>query len=65
MGLKRSIVEGEWEMWWEGHVSAAGRYDRQAVVDHANDLTQKIRSKFTNFLKALGVDILTGFGTIL
>ncbi|KAJ1380609.1 Pyridine nucleotide-disulfide oxidoreductase, class I [Sesbania bispinosa] len=45
-------------------VSAAG-YDRQAVADHANNLASKIRGNLTNSLKALGVDILTGFGTIL
>ncbi|KAJ1383280.1 Pyridine nucleotide-disulfide oxidoreductase, class I [Sesbania bispinosa] len=45
-------------------VSAAG-YDRQGVADHANNLASKIRSNLTNSLKALGVDILTGFGTIL
>ncbi|KAL7210574.1 hypothetical protein ACSBR1_032018 [Camellia fascicularis] len=45
-------------------VSAAG-YDRQGVADHANNLASKIRSNLTNSLKALGVDILTGVGTIL
>ncbi|CAJ1963264.1 unnamed protein product [Sphenostylis stenocarpa] len=45
-------------------VSVAG-YDRQAVADHANNLASKIRGNLTNSLKALGVDILTGFGTIL
>ncbi|KAL6952317.1 Dihydrolipoyl dehydrogenase 2, mitochondrial [Sarracenia purpurea var. burkii] len=45
-------------------VSAAG-YDRQGVADHANTLASKIRSNLTNSLKALGVDILTGVGTIL
>ncbi|XP_039056046.1 dihydrolipoyl dehydrogenase 2, chloroplastic-like isoform X1 [Hibiscus syriacus] len=45
-------------------VSAAG-YDRQAVADHANNLASKIRSNLTNSMKALGVDILTGFGTIV
>lgn len=45
-------------------VSAAG-YDRQAVADHANNLASKIRGNLTNSLKALGVDILTGFGSIL
>ncbi|MED6206073.1 dihydrolipoamide dehydrogenase precursor [Stylosanthes scabra] len=45
-------------------VSAAG-YDRQAVAGHANNLASKIRSNLTYSLKALGVDILTGFGTIL
>lgn len=45
-------------------VVAAG-YDRQAVADHANNLASKIRSNLTNSMKALGVDILTGFGTIL
>ncbi|CAA3012127.1 dihydrolipoyl dehydrogenase 2, chloroplastic [Olea europaea subsp. europaea] len=45
-------------------VAAAG-YDRQAVADHANNLASKIRNNLTNSMKALGVDILTGFGTIL
>ncbi|XP_045790653.1 dihydrolipoyl dehydrogenase 2, chloroplastic-like isoform X1 [Trifolium pratense] len=45
-------------------VSNAG-YDRQAVADHANNLASKIRGNLTNSMKALGVDILTGFGTIL
>ncbi|KAK4476729.1 hypothetical protein RD792_015889 [Penstemon davidsonii] len=45
-------------------VAAAG-YDRQGVADHANNLASKIRSNLTNSLKALGVDILTGIGTIL
>ncbi|MBA0615113.1 hypothetical protein Godav_015298 [Gossypium davidsonii] len=45
-------------------VSAAG-YDRQGVADHANNLASKIRSNLTNSMKALGVDILTGFGNIV
>ncbi|CAM0957653.1 unnamed protein product [Alopecurus aequalis] len=45
-------------------VSAAG-YDRQAVADHANNLASKIRSNLTNSMKAMGVDILTGFGKIV
>lgn len=45
-------------------VSGAG-YDRQAVADHANNLASKIRNNLTNSLKALGVDILTGVGTIV
>ncbi|CAA6669149.1 unnamed protein product [Spirodela intermedia] len=45
-------------------VSASG-YDRQAVADHANNLASKIRGNLTNSLKALGVDILTGVGTIV
>ncbi|XP_015900041.2 dihydrolipoyl dehydrogenase 2, chloroplastic [Ziziphus jujuba] len=45
-------------------VAAAG-YDRQGVADHANNLASKIRSNLTNSMKALGVDILTGFGMIL
>nr|CAB3477112.1 unnamed protein product [Digitaria exilis] len=40
-------------------------YDRQAVADHANNLASKIRSNLTNSMKALGVDILTGIGTIV
>ncbi|KAK6143868.1 hypothetical protein DH2020_024216 [Rehmannia glutinosa] len=45
-------------------VAAAG-YDRQGVADHANNLASKIRNNLTNSLKSLGVDILTGVGTIL
>nr|XP_034932136.1 dihydrolipoyl dehydrogenase 2, chloroplastic-like isoform X2 [Populus alba] len=45
-------------------VAAAG-YDRQGVADHANNLAMKIRNNLTNSMKALGVDILTGFGSIL
>ncbi|KAI5658586.1 hypothetical protein M9H77_27379 [Catharanthus roseus] len=45
-------------------VAAAG-YDRQGVADHANNLASKIRSNLTNSMKVLGVDILTGVGTIL
>ncbi|KAL6621292.1 hypothetical protein ACP70R_033724 [Stipagrostis hirtigluma subsp. patula] len=45
-------------------VSSPG-YDRQAVADHANNLASKIRSNLTNSMKALGVDILTGVGTIV
>ncbi|CAL0306880.1 unnamed protein product [Lupinus luteus] len=45
-------------------VSAAS-YDRQGVADHANNLATKIRSNLTNSMKALGVDILTGFGSIV
>ncbi|KAF3334540.1 dihydrolipoyl dehydrogenase 1 [Carex littledalei] len=45
-------------------VSSAG-YDRQAVADHANNLASKIRSNLTNSMKSLGVDILTGVGTIV
>ncbi|AQK91496.1 dihydrolipoyl dehydrogenase [Zea mays] len=45
-------------------VSSPG-YDRQVVADHANNLASKIRSNLTNSMKALGVDILTGIGTIV
>ncbi|XP_068662038.1 dihydrolipoyl dehydrogenase 2, chloroplastic-like [Aristolochia californica] len=45
-------------------VAAAG-YDRQGVADHANNLASKIRSNLTNSMKAIGVDILSGVGTIL
>uniref|UniRef100_A0A7N0ZUV9 Dihydrolipoyl dehydrogenase n=1 Tax=Kalanchoe fedtschenkoi TaxID=63787 RepID=A0A7N0ZUV9_KALFE len=45
-------------------VQAAG-YDRQGVADHANNLASKIRNNLTNSMTALGVDILTGVGTIL
>uniref|UniRef100_A0A6N2MVK4 dihydrolipoyl dehydrogenase n=1 Tax=Salix viminalis TaxID=40686 RepID=A0A6N2MVK4_SALVM len=45
-------------------VAAAG-YDRQGVADHANNLATKIRNNLTNSMKALGVDILTGVGSIL
>ncbi|KAL8171110.1 hypothetical protein V2J09_022914 [Rumex salicifolius] len=43
---------------------AAANYDRQGVADHANNLATKIRNNLTNSLKALGVDILTGFGSV-
>ncbi|GLJ08543.1 hypothetical protein SUGI_0091040 [Cryptomeria japonica] len=45
-------------------VAAAG-YDRQSVSDHANNLASKIRGNLTNSMKSLGVDILTGVGTVL
>ncbi|XP_031264464.1 dihydrolipoyl dehydrogenase 2, chloroplastic-like [Pistacia vera] len=45
-------------------VAAAG-YDRQGVADHANNLATKIRNNLTNSMKSLGVDILTGVGTVL
>ncbi|XP_076915126.1 dihydrolipoyl dehydrogenase 1, chloroplastic-like [Bidens hawaiensis] len=45
-------------------VAAAG-YDRQAVADHAENLASKIRNNLTNSLKSLGVDILTGVGTVV
>ena len=45
-------------------VSSPG-YDRQGVADHANNLASKIRSNLTNSLKALGVDILNGVGSIV
>ncbi|XP_038989326.1 dihydrolipoyl dehydrogenase 2, chloroplastic-like isoform X2 [Phoenix dactylifera] len=54
----------------EHHLNALGLqvsspgYDRQGVADHANNLASKIRNNLTNSLKALGVDILTGVGTI-
>ncbi|XP_039113968.1 dihydrolipoyl dehydrogenase 2, chloroplastic-like isoform X1 [Dioscorea cayenensis subsp. rotundata] len=44
---------------------SAPEYDRQGVADHANNLALKIRNNLTNSLKALGVDILTGVGTIV
>ncbi|KAF6143330.1 hypothetical protein GIB67_001274 [Kingdonia uniflora] len=55
----------------EHHLKALGlqvsgaQYDRQKVADHANDLATKIRNNLTNSMKAIGVDILTGIGTIL
>ncbi|XP_002982214.2 dihydrolipoyl dehydrogenase 2, chloroplastic [Selaginella moellendorffii] len=45
-------------------VAAAG-YDRQAVADHANNLATRIRANLTNSMKALGVDILTGVGSVV
>ncbi|KAI7734944.1 hypothetical protein M8C21_010848 [Ambrosia artemisiifolia] len=45
-------------------VAAAG-YDRQGVADHAENLATKIRNNLTNSLKSLGVDILTGVGTVV
>uniref|UniRef100_A0A7N0UIJ5 Dihydrolipoyl dehydrogenase n=1 Tax=Kalanchoe fedtschenkoi TaxID=63787 RepID=A0A7N0UIJ5_KALFE len=44
---------------------AAAAYDRQGVADHANNLAMKIRNNLTNSMKALGVDILTGFGSVV
>lgn len=35
------------------------------MADHANNLALKIRNNLTNSMKALGVDILTGVGTIV
>lgn len=35
------------------------------MADHANNLAIKIRNNLTNSIKALGVDILTGFGSVL
>lgn len=43
----------------------AVRYDRQLVADHANNLATKIRGNLTNSLKALNVDILEGFGSLV
>lgn len=45
-------------------VAEAG-YERQAVADHANNLATRIRGNLTNSMKSLGVDILTGVGTIV
>ncbi|WJX96245.1 dihydrolipoamide dehydrogenase precursor [Trifolium repens] len=50
-GLKTAIVEGD--------------VVRELKSDHANNLASKIRSNLTNSLKAIGVDILTGFGTVV
>ncbi|CAI5474366.1 unnamed protein product [Closterium sp. Yama58-4] len=44
---------------------AAAQYDRQAVADHANNLAARIRGNLTNSMKAIGVDILDGFGTLV
>eukprot|EP00245_Coleochaete_scutata_P005085 TRINITY_DN18368_c0_g1_i1.p1 TRINITY_DN18368_c0_g1~~TRINITY_DN18368_c0_g1_i1.p1 ORF type:complete len:586 (+),score=143.85 TRINITY_DN18368_c0_g1_i1:96-1853(+) len=55
----------------EHHLKALGiqvnaaSYDRAAVAEHANGLATKIRGNLTNSMKALGVDILLGHGTIL
>eukprot|EP00899_Mesostigma_viride_P015373 jgi/Mesvir1/23837/Mv10642-RA.1 len=40
-------------------------FDRQGVADHAKDLANKIQGNLTNSLKALGVDILVGTGSIM
>ncbi|KAL4588380.1 hypothetical protein LXL04_001264 [Taraxacum kok-saghyz] len=45
-------------------VAAAG-YDRQGVADHAENLATKIRNNLTNSMKSLGVDILTGVGSVV
>nr|XP_018680612.1 PREDICTED: dihydrolipoyl dehydrogenase 1, chloroplastic-like [Musa acuminata subsp. malaccensis] len=55
----------------EHHLKALGLqvtspgYNRQSVADHANNLASKIQINLTNSLKALGVDKLTGVGTIV
>ena len=49
---------------WFTQVAAAS-FDRQAVADHANNLATKIRGNLTNSMKALGVDILTGVGSVV
>lgn len=48
---------------WDWSQVAAASYDRQAVADHANNLATKIRGNLTNSMKAIGVYILTGFGS--
>ncbi|KAK6934702.1 FAD/NAD(P)-binding domain [Dillenia turbinata] len=66
LGSKIIAVKNQQEV--EGIASddvVAAGYDRQGVVDHANNLASKIRSNLTDFLKALGVDILIGVGIIL
>ncbi|RYR30780.1 hypothetical protein Ahy_B01g055548 [Arachis hypogaea] len=69
-----SIAVMAMEYWYLPHGRAVGRsdtrvsaagYDRQGVADHAINLASKIRNNLTNSMKALGVDILTGFGKIL
>ncbi|KAI3712390.1 hypothetical protein L1987_70945 [Smallanthus sonchifolius] len=57
----KDVIGMEWE---EDEVTAAG-YDRQAVADHAENLATKIRKNLTSSLKSLGVDILTGVGTVV
>eukprot|EP00271_Cylindrocystis_brebissonii_P010387 TRINITY_DN26560_c0_g1_i1.p1 TRINITY_DN26560_c0_g1~~TRINITY_DN26560_c0_g1_i1.p1 ORF type:complete len:575 (+),score=104.56 TRINITY_DN26560_c0_g1_i1:180-1904(+) len=53
------------------HLAALGiqvpsaSYDRQGVADHANGLATKIRNNLTNSMKAMGVDILTGVGSLV
>eukprot|EP00475_Leptophrys_vorax_P022684 TRINITY_DN30901_c0_g1_i1.p1 TRINITY_DN30901_c0_g1~~TRINITY_DN30901_c0_g1_i1.p1 ORF type:complete len:564 (-),score=47.56 TRINITY_DN30901_c0_g1_i1:241-1932(-) len=44
---------------------SAAQFDRQAVADHANNLAARIRGNLTNSMKALGVDILEGFGAVV
>ena len=43
----------------------AASYEREAVAAHAENLATKIRGNLTNSMKALGVDILTGVGSII
>ena len=43
----------------------AASYEREAVAAHAENLATKIRGNLTNSMKALGVDILTGVGSIV
>uniref|UniRef100_A0A0D3DEC7 Dihydrolipoyl dehydrogenase n=1 Tax=Brassica oleracea var. oleracea TaxID=109376 RepID=A0A0D3DEC7_BRAOL len=66
-GLKTAIIEGD----------VCGRDLREqrmfqlrvmtvkGVADHASNLATKIRNNLTNSMKALAVDILTGFGSVL
>eukprot|EP00246_Nothoceros_aenigmaticus_P001122 TRINITY_DN11483_c0_g1_i2.p1 TRINITY_DN11483_c0_g1~~TRINITY_DN11483_c0_g1_i2.p1 ORF type:complete len:582 (-),score=119.06 TRINITY_DN11483_c0_g1_i2:355-2100(-) len=44
---------------------AATSYNRKAVAAHAENLALKIRGNLTNSLKAIGVEMLQGVGTIL
>eukprot|EP00898_Chlorokybus_atmophyticus_P007319 jgi/Chlat1/7589/Chrsp63S07089 len=39
-------------------------YDRQGIADHANLLAKKVQGNLANSMKALGVDILEGVGSI-
>ncbi|VAH14772.1 unnamed protein product [Triticum turgidum subsp. durum] len=79
-GLKTAIIEGDVVggtcvnrgcvpskalLAVSGRMVSSTGYDRQAVADHANNLASKIRSNLTNSMKAMGVDILTGFGKIV
>jgi pyruvate/2-oxoglutarate dehydrogenase complex dihydrolipoamide dehydrogenase (E3) component len=54
-------------MWKEAGRMASPKFLRwywSQVAAHANNLATKIRGNLTNSMKAIGVDILTGFGSV-
>ncbi|KAE8654898.1 Dihydrolipoyl dehydrogenase 1 [Hibiscus syriacus] len=62
---KMRELQSEHHMKALGLQVSAAEYDRHGVEDHANNLASKIQSNLTNSMKALGIDILTGVGTIV